>query len=348
MKSESSNSVNGHPYPLETAAPRQHEILLVMSAEDKAMSPKSIQASTGLRRENVQEALGSMLSAHLVHKEGYGKYRIGPDVSGFIVEVLELVRSLGMEMAYLDWNSEWIEGVDDTNDAGMDSEVYIERMNRLRVAFPDAWKLENERIREPMLLVRQYMHRFSFFNFVQMIERSRTVSSALSHAVKGGRHKLGPGESLADSSRIISEQLQIISTRITRLKEERGLSWEEIGASAGVAARVAQQWGDGDSSPPAEKIPALAQLLGSTPLYLLGVADPGEDHAATLNNYVAQNKKAEAEGKMEVVDIDVGPGDYMMRVIPIYDEAGNVEYYIRATYTGLTKEEGEELRNSGG
>lgn len=45
---------------------------------------------------------------------------------------------------------------------------------------------------------------------------------------------------------------------------------------------------------------------------------------------------------VEEVNVDVGPGEYMRRIVPIYNEAGDVEYYIRATYVGLTKAEGEE------
>ena len=65
--------------------------------------------------------------------------------------------------------------------------------------------------------------------------------------------------------------------------------------------------------------------------------DEGEMHLAP-----------EAEVGIEVVDLDLGPGDFTMRLVALYDDNEKIEGYIKATYRRLTVEEGEaEMRGEG-
>jgi hypothetical protein len=58
--------------------------------------------------------------------------------------------------------------------------------------------------------------------------------------------------------------------------------------------------------------------------------------------------RAGGEGGVETFDLDLGPGEYRKRLIPVPNEHGEIEYYIKAVYTRLTKEEGDAEKRADG
>lgn len=53
-------------------------------------------------------------------------------------------------------------------------------------------------------------------------------------------------------------------------------------------------------------------------------------------------------GEVEMIDLDLAPGGYKKELIPVRDDDGNLDYYIKATYQRLTIAEGEEEKRKDG
>lgn len=56
----------------------------------------------------------------------------------------------------------------------------------------------------------------------------------------------------------------------------------------------------------------------------------------------------DSDSEVEEIDLDIGPGQYRKDIIPVRNEDGNIEYYIRSVYTYLTIEEGEAEKRADG
>lgn len=65
--------------------------------------------------------------------------------------------------------------------------------------------------------------------------------------------------------------------RIRELMEERGLMGYQVAEALGVAPSAVSKWVSGQGAPRADKLPALAELLGCTIDALYGRAGPGEE-----------------------------------------------------------------------
>lgn len=78
----------------------------------------------------------------------------------------------------------------------------------------------------------------------------------------------------------------------------------------------------------------------------------------TLCEGVDMNWLLFGEGEMEgsgsseqettYIELDIGPGQYRKEVHPVWDDNGEIQHYIKAVYTYLTKEEGEDERKADG
>lgn len=52
--------------------------------------------------------------------------------------------------------------------------------------------------------------------------------------------------------------------------------------------------------------------------------------------------------EVETIELDIGPGQYKKELIPVWNEDGEIEYYIKSVYTYLTKEEAEAEKKADG
>jgi transcriptional regulator with XRE-family HTH domain len=127
--------------------------------------------------------------------------------------------------------------------------------------------------------------------------------------------------------------MDTIGERIVAARKSLGLRQDEVVAQISKKIAMYRLWEQGKREISDGDIIQLANVLDVRYEWLKTGEDP---------------MRAEGEGGVETFDLDLGPGEYRKRLIPVPNEHGEIEYYIKAVYTRLTKEEGDAEKRADG
>lgn len=111
-----------------------------------------------------------------------------------------------------------------------------------------------------------------------------------------------------------------IHQRIKELREQKGLSQEALGKLVGVKWQSVQQWENGKSAPSRDRMPVVAEALGTTTEYLmygkvgdpnhLGIGDLSQEAKEVIKAIIKADKAGEPAETFK----------YILRLLPSENE----------------------------
>lgn len=119
-----------------------------------------------------------------------------------------------------------------------------------------------------------------------------------------------------------------VARRVGYAMEKSGVSRGDIQEATKRGYEQVGRWLRASHRIPLENLRVIADLTGFSFTWL----DTGE----------GPQRPGEAPSDEIVIDLDLSPGESRKRVVPVFGESGEVDYYIKAVYRRLTKAEGEE------